>query len=138
MYTQIAARERHLNNLLSTSDALIKSAYNAVNKTSQKQLVLTVFASANKTEQLLAAQLKIRSFKVSEQYAKALASNMLVEGAVQKDWWATQAEILRQKFTRQMREGLSYGENLSDLIRRIRGRRENQWLGHFHQTWLSP
>ena len=106
---------------------MVAGTYSAIHKLSKQRLALTAKFSAEQTEKLLAVHLKMRSFKVSDEYIKALASNMLVYGAVQKEWWASQANIVRQKFTRQMREGLSYGEPLSDLIRRIRGRRENQY-----------
>jgi len=126
-YTQNAARERHLSALIAAGGVLIGAAYRDINKLTNARLIQTAIHAAEQTEQALSVYLKVRSLKVSEEYAKALASNMLVDGAIQRDWWATQAQNVRQRFTRAMREGLSYGEALPDLIRRVRGRRENQF-----------
>jgi len=54
-----------------------------------------------------------------------LVKNTLVEGAPSSAWWSRQTEALKMDFMREMRLGILQGENLSDLTRRIRGRKEH-------------
>lgn len=55
---------------------------------------------------------------------KKLVGNGLIFGTPAEDWWAGQSADLRKKFMGQMREGVLMGENLGDLVRRVRGTKE--------------
>jgi hypothetical protein len=52
---------------------------------------------------------------------KALASNTMIEGAPSKDWWEGQAGSTRDKFMREVRNGVLRGESIAQMARRIRG-----------------
>jgi SPP1 gp7 family putative phage head morphogenesis protein len=54
-----------------------------------------------------------------------IMDDTLIRGAPSADWWARQKVSVRNAFTDQMRQGLVAGETNQDLIRRVRGRREN-------------
>lgn len=52
---------------------------------------------------------------------KAIAGKVLIEGAPSREWWARQSRETLRRFTDAMRLGLSQGETLGDLVRRVRG-----------------
>jgi len=56
---------------------------------------------------------------------EVLARKVLIAGAVNEEWWNRQARELRQRFEDQLRMGIALGETNDDIIRRVRGRREN-------------
>jgi hypothetical protein len=55
----------------------------------------------------------------------ALVNDSLIEGAPIQEWWKRQAEGTAARFHDEMRRGLFLGESQNDLLRRVRGRREN-------------
>ena len=67
------------------------------------------------------------SVSVNAQQARVLAGNTLIEGSTARDWWAGQSNNLKTRFTRTMRQGLLLNESTSDLVRRVRGTRENDF-----------
>lgn len=62
---------------------------------------------------------------VSKEFARRLVRGVLLEGAPNSDWWTRQGDVLKNRFIDEMRAGLLNGEALGDLVRRVRGRREN-------------
>ena len=65
--------------------------------------------------------------RMSSQLLRALASNALIEGAPSADWWRGQRNALKEGFLREMRAGIVAGEPVSELVRRVRGRREHRF-----------
>lgn len=67
----------------------------------------------------------LASVSVSPRWVQSVLTSSLIEGAPTEDWWSRQAESLKNRFADTLREGMMQGETLSDLIRRVRGKREN-------------
>jgi hypothetical protein len=67
----------------------------------------------------IAAEIELVTLTLNQ--LKALASNVLIEGAPSALWWEAQAGDLRQRFADAVTEGLGLGETTDDLVRRIRG-----------------
>ena len=62
---------------------------------------------------------------LTREQLRSLARGVLVQGAPVSEWWSDQAKQTLQRFTREMRMGIASGETNAQLIRRIRGGREN-------------
>jgi len=52
---------------------------------------------------------------------KALINGSVIEGAPSNLWWKKQSEDLQFKFAAQVRQGVSQGETLMDIVRRVAG-----------------
>lgn len=72
-----------------------------------------------------AVGVNIADITLTTEVLNNLVKNTLVEGAPSAQWWSRQSESLKMDFMREMRLGILQGENLSDLTRRIRGRKEH-------------
>ena len=53
---------------------------------------------------------------------RAFVTDRRIRGAQLREWWRGQDMIVRQQFRRQIEIGLSQGETIDDLVRRVRGR----------------
>lgn len=71
---------------------------------------------------------------VTSDRLKALADDTIIEGAPAADWWKRQEVGTRNRFHDEMRKGLLLDESNSDLIRRVRGRRERQFQDGIMRT----
>jgi len=54
---------------------------------------------------------------------ETLVSDVLIQGAASKDWWARQAAGFADKFADEMRKGVALGEANGKLVERVRGTR---------------
>ena len=54
-------------------------------------------------------------------YLKTLASNTIVQGAVQKEWWSSQAKDTASGFQTAVRQGLVAAETTPQIVKRVRG-----------------
>ena len=59
--------------------------------------------------------------KLSTDVLRALATDLLIQGAPSAEWWARQAADTTFQFATQMRLGIAQGETIGELVRRIRG-----------------
>jgi SPP1 gp7 family putative phage head morphogenesis protein len=64
---------------------------------------------------------------LTSEQLKAITSNILIQGAPSKVWWSRQATGLQNKFEDVIRQGMVGELSLSKMLRRVRGRRENQF-----------
>lgn len=71
---------------------------------------------------------------LSPETLKVLASDTLIQKAPSAEWWSRQAGDTLQRFTDNMREGVLRGEPTTELVRRVRGRREAQFTDGIMQT----
>lgn len=55
-------------------------------------------------------------------YFKSVASNVLIQGAPSKDWWARQSQAVQFAFANQVRQGLANAETNQQIISRIVGK----------------
>lgn len=56
----------------------------------------------------------------TETMLAAIASNAMIQGAVQKDWWARQAADTTWRFGTAVRQGMTAGETNAQIITRVR------------------
>jgi SPP1 gp7 family putative phage head morphogenesis protein len=122
--------------LLSQVHQTIVNSYDEVSRTVtgqldplvtlENQFVQKSFVSAMHTNLLTDAL-------TGEQLA-TIARDTLVRGAPSAEWWERQSADLAQRFADQIRQGMAAGETNQDLIRRIRGRRENGFKDGIMQT----
>lgn len=68
---------------------------------------------------------EIMDVSVNMKLLKTLATDVLIQGAPSSAWWYKQGTDLAHKFMAEMRMGILQGEGSGDLIRRVRGRKEN-------------
>ncbi len=52
-------------------------------------------------------------------YVAKLASDLITQGATQKEWWAAQTKDTNFKFSAQVRQGLIQGETNAQIIKRV-------------------
>lgn len=63
----------------------------------------------------------------STSFLEALTDQPIVLGGVASDWWAAEGTALSAKFSQQMQIGIGGGENLSNLVDRVRGTRASSF-----------
>lgn len=56
-------------------------------------------------------------------FLRAIASDVLIQGAPSSEWWARQAGDLVEKFGDEVRQGMIAGDTNSKIVQRIRGTR---------------
>lgn len=61
----------------------------------------------------------------TREQVRALVDGVLVRGAPVAEWWSRQAGDVLQRFTDEMRIGITQGETIGQLIRRVRGGIQN-------------
>lgn len=57
-------------------------------------------------------------------YLETLVSNVIIQGAVQADWWSRQSDDTAFKFQSAVRQGLVGGETNQQIVKRVRGTME--------------
>ena len=58
---------------------------------------------------------------------KTIVSNSLIYGAPSADWWRAQTEELKLKFAQQVRLGMTRGESIDSIVKRVRGKMTGQY-----------
>lgn len=135
--TKKHSQQARLHKLIVAVNALIATCFTALSNKINKNIKSIVRHITMGAQAALDATIpsEITSYikvswqtkRVSTEYIEELCNNALIDGLTQREWWRKQSTDFSQKFLREMRQGLSYGEELSELIRRIRGRRENKF-----------
>lgn len=118
---------RRLQALFKATDLTIQNTYAKIAKTHDESMMGLAEVSADKTRQAInkAIGVSIANVGLPESVLKALVNDDISLGLPAKEWWAGQSTRLRQRFQNTIRQGVFAGETLSDLTRRVRGRREN-------------
>lgn len=109
---------------LQESQAVIKRYYKDIANSSQSVADGVSTASANETAKALATatgQQFTAGLLPTNEVLKQVASDAIIEGAVQKDWWSKQAINTAFAFQGQVRQGIVNGENLSQIVDRVNG-----------------
>jgi SPP1 gp7 family putative phage head morphogenesis protein len=76
----------------------------------------------------------LMTVSLSAETLKTLAADTLIQKAPSAEWWSRQAGDTLQRFTDHMRDGVLRGESTTELVRRVRGRRENFFNDGIMQT----
>jgi SPP1 gp7 family putative phage head morphogenesis protein len=120
-----SVRARRLDSLLTRTREAIRTAYAEANSahlgflTDLAQLELDFAAAAING----AVGFDLAGGGLDRATLRALAKDTLIEGAPSAEWWARQAGDTAERFTDAMRQGMARGENLGQLVRRVRGSR---------------
>ena len=124
---KVQARNKKLKQLISVASKTIEEGYEALERISAEELTDvvqleagTVSATVNET-----IGVELMSGRLNKNVVKRLADNTLIEGAPSRDWWKGQKQLSQRDFVREMRAGVLLDEPVQELVRRIRGRREN-------------
>lgn len=118
---------RKLQALFKVTDDTIARTYAKMAKAHDESMFSLAELSANKTAEVINKSIGVSLVEVgvSEATLKALVNDDISLGLPAKEWWSNQSSRLRQRFQNTIRQGVFAGETLSDLKRRVRGRREN-------------
>lgn len=118
---------RRLQSLFKVTDLTIENTYAKIAKAHDETMFELAEVSSDKAIQAINQSIGVSLVEVgaSEAVLKALVNDDISLGLPAKEWWANQSIKLRQRFQNTIRQGVFAGETLSDLKRRVRGRREN-------------
>jgi SPP1 gp7 family putative phage head morphogenesis protein len=117
-----AKQRKRLTELLGIIRGTIKASYRDVATLMASEIREVADHEATWTGQALNTSMRV-SFAdagVTREFLSTLVSDVLIQGAPTKDWWARQAGGLAERFTDQMRTGIGIGEANSKLIERAR------------------
>lgn len=122
-----AFSRRKLKALFQATDQTITNSYTKIAKTHDATMLKLAEVSADQTLEAMNATIgaSLLNVGVPETVLKAMVDDDISLGLPAKEWWNGQSTRLRQRFQQQIRQGVFAGETLSDLKRRVRGRREN-------------
>lgn len=112
-----------LTQQLKESDAVIKRYYESIGQENQSLASGIVQSSANETSSALMAatgQPVTAGLLPTNATLEAIATNSIIEGATQKEWWSRQSIDTAWRYQTQVRQGIVNGENLSQLVSRVR------------------
>jgi SPP1 gp7 family putative phage head morphogenesis protein len=116
-------RLSRLNELLKQTRKTISTAYLSSTEQLQSQLLrlseIETKASVKLINDVIGADLA--GIGIQKSVLKELATQSIVNGAIQSDWWSKQATDTVMRFQTQMRIGTLAGETNADLIARLRG-----------------
>jgi hypothetical protein len=117
------AQSARTRKLLSDTTTTIFSAYTTNQQLLQKDLLAVAQLEGKAYPDVLnkAFRRKLARATLSDSGLQALASRTMVLGAPTKDWWQQQGNNLAHSFATQIRIGIAAGENLNQLIARVRG-----------------
>lgn len=128
-----------LKTLLRQTRDSISSAYEGIDADTQEAALRIARAVAVQTAAAVNAVVgaDLISVAVSENKLAAIASDVLLFGKIQADWWLAQSERLQEAFTREMRMGQMRGETLGQLVARVRGTKAGGWADGIMQASRS-
>ncbi len=123
----IPLKLKRLQGLKGQTDGLIGDLYAKLETDTLTEMKDAATFAAQWAPQAInaAVGVDIAAITLTPQLLNNLVKNTLVEGAPSAQWWSRQSDSLKMDFSREMRMGILQGENLGDLTRRIRGRKEN-------------
>lgn len=118
-----SAQRKRLAKLLDVVRASIKTAYRGANTKLAAEIREVVDVEATWTANAIntATHATFADAGITRTLLDTLVSDVLIQGAPTKEWWARQAGGMSDKFADEMRRGMLLGESNSDLIARVRG-----------------
>ena len=73
-------------------------------------------------------QVEFATAGLTRNMLSTLVSDVMIQGAPTKEWWGRQAQGLSDRFADEMRRGMALGETNADLIKRVRGTKNQTGL----------
>lgn len=124
---RLSTKQRRLTALLQQTRATIKTYFKDLNSEVEQS-----FYELAKIESEMARSMinnpigvEIASVALSPEQLKSIASDVMIEGARSSEFWSRQGEVLQQRFSDSMRQGMLRGEGVDELTRRVRGTKAN-------------
>lgn len=109
--------------LLKQTKATIATAYRDVDTKVSSELVSLADVAKDRTialtDEVFGAS--IVSVNWTKGDLQELVTDSMIQGAPQRDWWSKQGDDLQDRFSQQIRMGVSAGETNEQLVQRIRG-----------------
>ena len=126
---RITFKQKRLVKLMKEVNEILRDGYSGIAKEQKAMLKeLSVLEAAKSLAIVnIAVGFDLMRTIPTHNELKALVDDIVIEGAPVQEWWSRQAQITRDQFRDQMRQGLFIGESNSDLMRRVRGTRENRF-----------
>lgn len=118
---------RRMKALFKVTDLTIENTYAEIARSHDDNMMSLAEVTADKTRETINKTLNVSLLNtgVPESVLKAMVNDDISMGLPAKEWWDGQSTRLRQRFQNAIRQGVFAGETLSDLKRRVRGKREN-------------
>lgn len=122
-------RNRRLGVLFRVSGEDIDAAYNELSKIEGKQKANIARMESREAAAFVNSTLNVDlvSGQLTAERLQAIANDTLIEGAPSREWWSKQKRGTRDAFRFQIRQALFGNETIQDMVRRVRGRRENRF-----------
>jgi len=129
-------QDARLVRLLKFSEEDIKTAYKGMQSNVDSELFDLAVLEQEKTISIInnSIGVELASKRLDRNVLRSLAKKSLIQGAIQKDWWADQETSLQSSFERELKEGMLFGENNQQLAQRIRGTRARNFKDGIMQT----
>lgn len=120
-------RQRRLQQILEQVRDTIRASYRQANTVLRGELMELADIEAEFVARAInqGVQFEIATASFTREQVRGLVDGVLVQGAPVSDWWGRQAGDTLQRFTDEMRLGISQGQTSAQLMRRIRGGTEN-------------
>ncbi|AFV81264.1 head morphogenesis [Vibrio phage vB_VpaS_MAR10] len=115
--------KKKLNALLKEIEQIIKQYYRDARDYhlgELKELSVLEYAAAAANINSVVGVTVFETF-LTNHFLESVVSNVLIEGAPSKEWWARQATDTMEKFVDQIRMGVALGETNDQLIKRVLG-----------------
>lgn len=127
--SNVTIRDRRFNLLITTSGDNIDAAYDRLREIEGENKAAIARMEAKEAARIVNGTVNVElvSGTLTAQRLRAITSEVLIEGAPSSEWWAKQSKDLRDAFRFQMRQALFGNETIQDMVRRVRGRRENRF-----------
>lgn len=118
-----AFKRARLNALLEQTNKSINATYDLIAQASGKSLSKIAGLEQAKTNQILNNTFAVEVATVAQtpKQLEQMVNGQLVDGKFQKEWWDAQSKDLQDQFQRAMRTGVSKGEGIDALVRRVIG-----------------
>lgn len=116
-------KQGRLRKLLESVDKTINATYGEITRDNEGFLkeIAELEEKYFITNMNTLIQVDLMSATLTPATLRELASESLINGQTQAEWWRTQSAGTRRKFLQEMRQGVALGENNNDLARRVRG-----------------
>ncbi len=118
-------RRERLQELLRSVRASTKDTYAAMaTATNSNMMTVGEIATLNTGQAIEKVLFKgsVNSVTLTPEKIKRIADNTMVMGAPQRDWWRNQEASTVTRVQSQIRQGLTAGEGIDDIVTRIQGR----------------
>lgn len=131
--TRNSARQARLIKLVGGSKPVIDATYRGMKRqlTADMKKLIKIEQEAILSGINTTVGIELANKRLGKEALEAIAGNILVQGGTVAEWGKSLSATAQQQFANEMRMGMLAGENLNDLLRRVRGRRENGFKDGF-------